>query len=167
MIDRRALGQEIQEQVLDAARKGQKRVTRTVRNVTATAQLIRPQLPNWPALSVSGLPTPAQLREKATELMARIPTPGQLRERAPEFMAKLPTAGQLRERAPELMAKLPSPEQVRASAEELAGQFRSVQREFVGRVRTATTPLARQASAVLTQAGVPGIKVIPTLTPDG
>src|SRR5260370_1226168 len=48
MNDYRAARQELQDQVLAAARKGQQRLATTVKNVTAAAQQIRPQPPNLP-----------------------------------------------------------------------------------------------------------------------
>ena len=59
MIDTRAVGQELQDQVLAAARKGHQRVTTTVKNVTATAQMIRPQLPSMPTINTRSSPTPS------------------------------------------------------------------------------------------------------------
>ena len=82
MNDYRAAGQELQSQVLAAARKGQDRVQSTVKTVRAAADQIRPQLAN-------------------------LPTPAQLRERAPQFVAKLPT---------QLQTRLPKPEQFRGQA---------------------------------------------------
>ncbi len=80
MIDTRAVGQELQDQVLGAARKGRERVTSTVKTVTATAQQIRPQLASLPKpnLTRPTLPTPAQVREKAPALAAKLPKPHQL-----------------------------------------------------------------------------------------
>jgi hypothetical protein len=85
IIDTRAVGQEIQDQVLAAARKGQKQVNRTVRNVAATAQQIRPQLPSMPVVNLAALPTPAQLRERAPEFIAKLPSASQFRVGAEEF----------------------------------------------------------------------------------
>ena len=89
MIDTRAMGQELQEQVLAAARKGQKRVTTTVKNVRATAQMIRPQLPSMPAINVIKLPSGDQLAHFRDRQLS------QLREKAPGLIAKLPSAEQL------------------------------------------------------------------------
>ncbi len=183
MNDVRPAARELQDQVLAAAREGQKRVTRTVRNVTATAQQIRPQLPNLSDvhITVVRLPSPAQLRERAPELIgklpkadqlramapdlisrlpsagqlrertpeliARLPLPVQIREKAPELIGKLPNAGQLRDQATARLAKLPSTSQIKVGAEELVVQFRSVQRQVVGQVRDAATPLAKQVLA--------------------
>lgn len=90
MIGTRAVGQELQDQFLGAARKGRERVTSTVKTVTATAQHIRPQLPNLPKpnLSRPTLPTPAQLREKAPALVARLPKPQQLMSGAQELAGR-------------------------------------------------------------------------------
>src|ERR1022692_1552543 len=126
MNETRAIGQEISDQVLAAARKGHQRVTSTVKNVTATAQLIRPQLPSLPSMPRPTLNVP-----------------------------RLPTPAQLRERAPQLAAMLPSTEQLRAGAHEFAGQFLSVQRKVVDQVRSVATPLAHQAAAVFTQVSRP------------
>src|SRR5262249_23945644 len=134
MIDTRAMAQELQEQVLAAARKGQKRVTNTVKNVTATAQMIRPQLPRMPAISTIKLPSAEQLAELRDRQLS------QLREKAPGLMAKLPSSeqlaelrdrqlSQLREKAPGLMARLPNAEDLRTGAHDVAGQLRSVQRQ--------------------------------------
>jgi hypothetical protein len=143
MNDYRAAGQELQDQVLAAARKGQQRVAATVKNVTAAAQQIRPQLANLPkptlnlsALNLSALPGQAQIREKAPALVAKLPN-------------RLP---------PVLQTKLPTPDQLKAGASELAGHARSVQRLVVGQVRNVTTPLAHQAAARLAQVGVPAEK---------
>jgi len=62
MNDYRAAGQELQNQVAAAARKGQERVHSTVKTMRAAADQIRPQLANLP---MPNLPTPAQLRERA------------------------------------------------------------------------------------------------------
>ncbi|MHB1432551.1 MAG: hypothetical protein ACYCVZ_10600 [Streptosporangiaceae bacterium] len=152
-MDSRTIGHELQDQVLAAARKGRQRVTSTVRTVTATAQLIRPQLPSLPRPPL-GLPTPAGLREKAPGLVAKLPTPDQIREKAKlptpdqirEKMAKLPASDQIRER----VAKLPTPDQIRSGAHEFAGQVRFVQRLVTDQVRAVAEPLMHQASAVLT-----------------
>ncbi len=172
MIDTRAAGQEFQDQVLAAARKGRQRVTTTVKTVTATAHQIRPQLPKLPTVHI-GLPTPAQLREKAPAFVAKLPHPEQLREKAPAFIAKLPHPEQLRERAPAFMAKLSHPDQLadqfreraaklgklptahelRESAEDLTGHVLAAQRHMISQVRSVTTPLAKQAAAVFAQVG--------------
>src|SRR5215469_15329625 len=95
MNDYRAAGHELQGQVLAAARKGQQRVASTVKNVTAAAQHIKPQLASLPkpTLNLSALPGQAQLREKA-----------------PALIAKLPVG---------LQTKLPTPDQLKAGAEGL------------------------------------------------
>lgn len=87
MIDTRAVGQELQEQVVGAARKGRERVASTVKTVTTTAQHIRPQLANLPRpnLTRPTLPTPAQVRQKAPALAAKLPTPHQLMSGAQEL----------------------------------------------------------------------------------
>lgn len=126
MNDYRAAGQELQSQVLAAARKGQDRVNSTVRTVRAAADQIRPQLAN--------LPKPT------------LPSPAQLRERAPQLVSKLPT---------QLQTRLPKPEQLRASAEELAGHARSVRRVVIGQVASVAAPLAQQAATRLAQIGEP------------
>jgi hypothetical protein len=138
MIDTRTVGQEIQDQVLAAARKGQQRVQSTVKTVTATAAMIRPQLPALPRPKLSGLPKP-------TLTVPRLPTPGELREKAPDLTAMLPT-----------------PEQLRASAQEFAEQILTAQRKFLGQVRSVATPLAHQAAAALAQAGISVPKVSAT-----
>src|SRR5215470_3860310 len=156
MIDTRALGQELQEQVLAAARKGRRRVTTTVRNVTATAQMIRPQLPAMPPITIK-LPSAdqlaqlteaqfRQLREKAPALIARL--------RNPERLAQLTERqlSQLREKAPGLIARLPDADDIRASAADFAEQVQSVQRQVADRVRTVASPLAHQAATALAQA---------------
>jgi hypothetical protein len=126
MNDYRAAGQELQSQVLAAARKGQDRVNSTVRTVRAAADQIRPQLANLPNLN--------------------LPSPAQLRERAPALVSKLPT---------QLQTRLPKPEQLRASAEELAGHARSVRRVVIGQVASVAAPLAQQAATRLAQIGEP------------
>ena len=159
MIDTRARGQELQEQILAAARKGQQRVTSTVKNVTATAQMIRPQLPSMPTMNVIKLPKAeefAQLRDKQLS---------QLRERAPGLIAKLPRSeqlaaitekqlSQLREKAPGLIARLPNAEYFKAGANEVAGQVRTVQRQVteaqrqvVDQVRVCAYPPAHPQGA--------------------
>ena len=75
MIDTRAVGQELQDQVLAAARKGHQRVTNTVKNVTATAQMIRPQLPSMPTINSIKLPNAeqlAQLRDKQLSQLTQL-----------------------------------------------------------------------------------------------
>jgi hypothetical protein len=137
MNDYRAAGQELQGQVLAAARKGQQRVASTVKNVTAVAQHIRPQLASLPkpTLNLSALPEQAQLREKAPALFAKLPG--------------------------RLQTKLPTADQLKAGAEELVGHARTVQRRVVDQVRTAATPLAHQAAARLSQFGAPEAKPAP------
>ncbi len=174
MTDTRATGQELQDQVLTAARKGRQRVTSTVKTVTATAQQIRPQLPKLPTVHIE-LPTPAELREKAPAFIAKLSHPdqlaGQLREKAPAFIAKLqhpdqladelreraakfgklPTPDQLRERAAKF-GKLPTPHELRVSAEDFTGQVIAAQRHMISQLRSVTTPIAKQAAAVFAQA---------------
>jgi hypothetical protein len=142
MNENRAGSQELPGQVIAAARKGQERVTKSVKHMTAAAQQFRPQLAN---LSV---PTPAQLREKAPEFVANLP-------------AKLPP--RLQQHLPNrLPNRLPSPEQLRASAQEFAGHARSVQRLVADQVRNVATPLAHQAAARLAQVGTAnGVKAEP------
>src|SRR5665811_1143135 len=86
MIDTRAVGQELQDQVLAAARKGHRRVTNTVKNVTATAQMIRPQLPSMPAINPVKLPNAEHLAQLTDKQVA------QLREKAPALIGKIPNA---------------------------------------------------------------------------
>jgi len=127
MNDYRAAGQELQSQVLAAARKGQQRVASTVKNVTAAAQHIKPQLASLPkpTLNISALPGQAQLREKAPALVARLPG--------------------------NLQTKLPTPDQLKAGAQGLADQARHIQRRVLEQVRTVATPLAHQAAERLSQ----------------
>ncbi|HEX9064058.1 MAG TPA: hypothetical protein VF843_03060 [Streptosporangiaceae bacterium] len=159
MIDTRAVGQELQEQVLAAARKGHRRVTTTMKNVTATAQMIRPQLPALPTIDLSHvkLPSPDQLARRTERQLT------QLRKTAPGLVARIPNAeylakltekqiDQLRKTAPGLIAKLPNPEQFRTGASDLADQVRSVQRQVADQVRTVTTPLTEQAASAFAQA---------------
>ncbi len=87
MIDTRAVGQELQDQVLAAARKGHRRVTNTVKNVTATAQMIRPQLPSMPTINPVKLPNAEHLAQLTDKQVA------QLREKAPALIGKIPNAG--------------------------------------------------------------------------
>src|SRR5216684_4400769 len=147
MIDTRAKGQELQEQVLAAARKGQKRVTNTVKNVTATAQMIRPQLPSMPAINIVKLPSAeqfAQLRDRQLS---------QLRERAPGLIARLPSADDVRAGAHEFAGQMRSVQrQVAGAQRQFAGQVAGAQRQFAGQLRTAATPFAHQTAAALAQA---------------
>jgi hypothetical protein len=156
MTDTRSVGQELQEQVLAAARNGRRRVTTTVRNARATAQMIRPQLPAMPPITIK-LPradqlaqlTEAQfnqLREKAPALIARLPS----RERLAELTEQ--QLSQLREKAPGLLARLPDADQLRAGATDFAEQVQFVQRQVADRVRTVASPLAHQAAAAFAQA---------------
>jgi hypothetical protein len=130
MNDYRAAAEELHGQFLAVARKGQRRVATTVKNVTAAAQQIRPQLANLPkpTLNLSALPGQTQIRDRASSLVAELPT-------------RLPTR---------LQTKLPSADQLKAGAHELAGHARSVQRLFAGQVRSVTTPLADQVRGVAT-----------------
>jgi hypothetical protein len=156
MNETRAIGQEIQDQVLAAARKGQQRVTSTVKSVTATAQLIRPQLPSLPSrpslsrptLNVPGLPTPAQLRERAPQLSAMVPSTEQLRAGAHEFAEQFLS---VQRKVIDQVRSASAPLAHQADAHDLAGQFLSVQRKVIDQVRSVTTPLAHQAAAVFTQ----------------
>jgi len=127
MNDNRAAAQELPGQVLAAARKGQERVTKSVKNMTT---------------NFSSLPTPAQLREKAPDFMAKLPSrlPARLQPKANGLANRLPN-------------RLPSPEQLLTSAQEFAGHARSVQRLVAEQVRSVATPLAHQAAARLAQVG--------------
>ena len=160
MNDTRTVGQEIQDQVLAAARKGQQRVANTVKNVTATAQLIRPQLPSLPrpTLNTSGLPTPAQIREKAPQLVAMLPSTEQLRVGAHEFAEQLLT---VQRKVVEQVRSVTTPLAQQAEAHDIAGQLLTVQRKVVEQVRSVTTPLAHQAAAVLGQVGKATQKATP------
>jgi len=171
MNETRTVGQELQDHVLAVARKGQQRISNRVKNVTATAQLIRPQLPSLPkpTLNVPNLPKP-------TLNVPSMPTPAQIREKAPQLTAMLPSAEQFRASAHELAGQILSAQrkmvdQVRsfttplmhqAEVHELAGQFMSAQRKMVDQVRSFTTPLAQQAAAVFTQIGKPTEKATAT-----
>lgn len=159
MIDTRAVGQELQEQVLAAARKGHRRVTTTMKNVTATANMIRPQLPALPTIDLSAvkLPSPDELAKRTERQLT------QLRKTAPGLVARIPNAeylarltekqlDQLRKTAPGLIARLPNPEHLRTGASDLADQMRSVQHQVAGQVRAVTTPLAEQAASAFAQA---------------
>src|SRR5215472_17264867 len=129
MIDTRAKGRELQEQVLAAARKGQQRVASTVKNVTATAQMIRPQLPSMPRITDIKLPNAEHLAQLTEKQLS------QLREKAPGLIAKLPSTdqlvdmtekqfNQLREKAPGLIAKLPNADQLVDMTEKQFNQLR-------------------------------------------
>ena len=165
MIDTRAVGQELQEQVLAAARKGHRRVTTTMKNVTATAQMIRPQLPALPTIDLAAvkLPSPDQLAKRTERQL------NQLRKTAPGLVARISNGeylarvtekqlDQLRKTAPGLIARLPDPEHLRTGASDLADQMRSVQRQVADQVRTVTTPLAEQAAAAFAQATGAAVK---------
>jgi hypothetical protein len=86
MNDYRAASQELQGQVLAAARKGQERVTKSVKNVTAQirpqlASLPKPKAPELVAKLPAKLPTlPARL-----QVPTRLPSPDQLRAGAQEL----------------------------------------------------------------------------------
>jgi hypothetical protein len=131
MNDYRAAGQELQDQVFAAARKGQQRVASTVKNVTAAAQHIRPQLAHLPkpTLNISALPGQAQLREKAPALVAKLPG--------------------------RLQTKLPTADQLKVGAQNLADHARTVQHHVLDQVRTVASPFAQQAAARLSQFGAP------------
>ena len=135
MIDTRAIGQELQDQLQSAARKGQQRVTTTARTVVATARMIRPQLPNLPrptpATLKSALPTPEQIR-------SAFPTPEQIR-------SALSASAQLIEQAPTFVAKLPGADRITAGTQEFVGQMRAVQHRVIDQVRDVTAPLAKRA----------------------
>src|ERR1022692_1893966 len=160
MNDTRAVGQELQDQVLAAARKGQQRVASTVKNVTATAQLIRPQLPSLPrpTLNPSALPTPAQIRERAPQLVAMLPSTEQLRAGAHEFAGQLLS---VQRKVVEQVRSVTTPLAQQAEAHDIAGQLLTVQRKVVEQVRSVTTPLAHQAAAVLGQVGKATQKATP------
>src|SRR5580698_5689488 len=110
MNDYRAAGQELQGQVLAAARKGQERVSKSVKNVTAAAQQFRPQLASLPkpTLNLSALPGHAQLRELAPTFVTKLP----------ETVTKLPET--LQARLPgKLQTRLPSSDQLKSGADQL------------------------------------------------
>jgi hypothetical protein len=143
MIDTRAKRQELQDQILAAARKGQQRVNSTVKNVTATAQMIRPQLPGMPPRNLIKLPSAeqfAQLRDKQLS---------QLREKAPGLIARLPNSEHLRAGANEVADQVRT---VRRQVADAQRQVADVQRQVVGQVRAVAGPLAHQAAAAIAQA---------------
>jgi hypothetical protein len=129
MNDYRAAGQELQSQVMAAARKGQERMNSTVKTVRAAADQIRPQLANLPIPSFP----------KASFPKANLPK------------ANLP-------RPTLSISSLPSPAQLRERAEELAGHARSVRRVVIGQVAGVAAPLAQQAATRLAQIGEPTAK---------
>lgn len=142
MIDTRAVGQELQEQLVGAARKGQEQakkaqeqvrkgqevVTGVVRTLATTAEALMPQLPTvkLPSLPVSGL-------------------------------SRLPGA-----------SRLPSADTLRSSAQEIGEQLLAAQRKLTGEVAHAASPLIAQGTAHLSRAartvGIPGIPA-PTAGP--
>ena len=132
MNDHRAAGQELQSQVMAAARKGQQQAQQTVRQLTSAVQQLRPQLAKLPkpTMSVSGQ--------------------GQIMQRAPELASKLHA------RLPvQLQSRVPTPDQLKSSAQQFADQARSVQRSVVTQVRSAASPLAQQAASRLSQLASP------------
>ena len=165
MIDTRAFGQELQDQLQAAARKGQKRVTATARTVVATARMIRPQLPNLPRPTPgtlrSAFPTPEQIRSAIPtpeQIRSALPTPEQIRSAIPtpeQIRSAMPTPEQIRsaiaasaqliERAPAFAAKLPGADRLTAGTHDLVGQMRAVQDRVLGQVRDMTAPLAKRA----------------------
>jgi hypothetical protein len=149
MIDTRTVGQELQDQVLAAARKGQQRVNSTVKTITATAALIRPQLPSLPrpTLPKATLPKP-NLSGLPRPTLPGFPTPAQIREKAPALAAMLPSPQQLRTSAEQLRT---GAEQLRTGAFDLAGQVLSMQRKMADQIRSATVPLAKQAASAFAQ----------------
>jgi len=148
MIDTRIVGQELQDQVLAAARKGQQRVHSTVKQVTATAAMIRPQLPSLPRPTLSSVPRP-------TLNMPGLLTPAQIREKAPALTAMVPTTDQLKAGAHELAEQFQS---VQRKAEQFLTAQRKVVDQVVDQVRSVTTPLAHQAASVFAQVGAPVVK---------
>jgi hypothetical protein len=155
MIDTRAFGQELQDQLQAAARKGQQRVTTTARTVIATARMIRPQLPSLPRPTPetlrSALPTPAQIRSALPtpeQIRSALPTPEQIRSALPtpeQIRSALSAPAQLIERAPAFAAKLPGGDKLTASTNELVGQVRAAQQRIIDQVREVTAPLAKRA----------------------
>jgi hypothetical protein len=155
MIDTRAIGQELQDQLQAAARKGQQRVTTTARTVVATARMIRPQLPNLPrptpATLRSAFPTPEQIRSAIPtpeQIRSAIPTPEQIRSALPtpeQIRSAIAASGQLIERAPAFAAKLAGADRLTAGTHELVGQMRAIQNRVLDQVRDLTAPLAKRA----------------------
>jgi ribonuclease R len=149
MIDTRAVGQELQEQLVGAARKGQEQakkaqeqarkaqeqvrkgqevVTGVVRTLTTTAEALMPQLPTVKLPSLPG-----------------------------STLSRLPGA-----------SWLPSADTLRSSAQEIGEQLLAAQRKLTGEVTQAASPLIAQGTAHLSRAartvGIPGIPA-PTATP--
>jgi hypothetical protein len=86
MIETRTIEQ-VQQQVREAARQGRERLAVTAKTLTATAQLIRPQLP---ALGRPDLARQLQqIRELGPVLAARLPSPEQVKAGAQEAAQSL------------------------------------------------------------------------------
>ena len=133
MNDYRAAGQELQSQVMAAARKGQERVHSTVKTVTGRRR---------PDQAAASQPAQAQPVPPSS-----LPSQAQLRERAPQLVTKLPTR---------LQTRLPKPDQLRASAEEFAGHARiGPAHRRSARSRSVAAPLAQQAATASRQISEP------------
>ena len=73
MTDTRAMGQEVQEQILDAVRKSQETVVEAIKTWADTVQAITPSLPAVPAVPfVDKLPKPGELVASAYDFAEQL-----------------------------------------------------------------------------------------------
>jgi|SRR5580700_6642689 hypothetical protein len=73
MTDTRAIGQELQNQILDAVRKSQETVVEAIKTWTDTIQAITPSLPTVPAVPLADkLPKPGELVASAYDFAEQL-----------------------------------------------------------------------------------------------
>jgi hypothetical protein len=73
MTDTRAIGQELQEQIMDAVRKSQETVVEAIKTWADTVQSITPSLPAVPAVPFADkLPNPGELVSSAYDFAEKL-----------------------------------------------------------------------------------------------
>jgi ribonuclease R len=147
MIDTRAVGQELQEQLVGAARKGQEQAKKAQEQARKAQEQVRKGQE-----VVTGVVR--TLATTAEALMPQLPT------------VKLPSPGSTLSRLPGA-SRLPSADTLRSSAQEIGEQLLAAQRKLTGEVTHAASPLIAQGTAHLSRVartvGIPGIPA-PTAT---
>jgi hypothetical protein len=148
--------QEMQAEVLKAARRGQAAIIEVIRTSAGVVRSARPQehLGNLPF--ASKLPRPEHMAGSAREFAGKLPKPDELAGTARQFAEKLPRPDKLVGNARELAGKLPRPDgfasklpkvdELVANARHFTERVLASQQKFTEDARRAATALLPNAS---------------------
>jgi hypothetical protein len=134
----RNVGQEVQAEILKAARRGQEVFGHAIKS--RADKLPKPeQLAENARELAAKLPKPEELAENARGLAAKLPKPEQVAGNVRGITSQLPKPERLSGRVRSITTRLPKPEHVAGNAVGLFGKLLASQRKFADQVLRVTS----------------------------